>query len=273
MPRIRVNDIELHYEDAGDGVPLVLVHGLGTGSADWAFVMPALTRRHRVIAPCLRGFGESERPPGPYSIPLLADDLRALLDALGVGRCHVCGVSMGGAVALQFAVDHPERVKSLTVINSQPSFVIDSWRKRAMYLSRLWMARLLGFRRLARIQARHNFPGEEFAALRKQLEGRFENTRVPYIGTLKSLAGWQVADRLERITAPVLLLASEFDYTAPEEKQRYARLFPDARVEVAQGARHALHLERPDAVSEALLEFIAQAEQGDLAAAEPAAAG
>lgn len=273
MHRVRVNDIELHYERRGEGAALVLLHGLGTGSADWDFVMPALAQRYRVIAPCQRGFGESDRPRGPYSIPVLADDVRGLLDALGIERCHLCGVSMGGAVALQFAVDHPARLDSLIVINSQPSFVIDSWKKRLMYLSRLWLAHTIGLRRLARVQARHNFPGPGFAALRKQLDGRFHNTRGPYIGTLRALAGWQVVGKLGRVTAPVLMIASEFDFTPPEEKARFAALFPDARVEVVAGARHAVHVERPDAVSSLMLRFLAQVERRRPEPAAPASAG
>lgn len=272
MPRLRVNGIELHYLQQGEGTALVLLHGLGTGSADWDYVMPALSQRFRVIAPCLRGFGASERPPGPYSVPLLADDVLGLLDALAIERCHLCGVSLGGAVALQFAVDHPARLESLIVINSQPSFVIDSWRKRLMFLSRVWMARTLGLERLARVQARRNFPGPEFASLRAELEGRFHNTPEPFMGTLHSLAGWQVVDKVGAVSAPVLFVASELDYTSPAEKARFAALFPDARVEVIAGARHAVHVERADELSDVMLRFLDNVATMSSGQATPAAA-
>lgn len=260
MPTIDINGVQLHYREHGEGSALLLVHGLGTGSADFAPMLPRLSRQHRVIAPCLRGFGESQRPPGPYSIPLLADDLRALLDALGIARCHVCGVSMGGAVVLQLAVDDPGRLSSLIVINSQPSFVIDTWKKRLLYLSRLWLTRLLGFERFGRLQARRNFPGPGFAELRGSLRGRYRNTPAAYFGMLRALAGWEVVDRLQRVQAPVLMIASEFDYTPPAEKRRFAALFRNARVEVIAGARHAVHLERSDEVADAVARFTAAVE-------------
>ncbi len=257
VPKATVNGITLHYEDEGRGDPVLLVHGLGTGSADWACQVPALASRYRVIAPCLRGFGQSERPEGPYSIGLFAEDLDALLDHLGIDRCHVCGISMGGAVSLQFAVDRPERLRSLVLINSQPSFEIDTLRKRMLVLSRTVLTRTLGLNREAAIQLRRNFPGRANRELREKLRGRFRNDIGPYMQSLKAIAGWTVADQVGGIAVPVLFIAAELDYTRPEEKAGYAAMFPDARLVTIAGARHAVHLERPGEVNDLLLEFLA----------------
>ncbi len=246
----------MHYEIRGQGEPLVLVHGLGTGSADWQFQFPALEPHYRVIAPCLRGFGRSERFSGDYSIELFADDLAALLDELGLPDCHLCGVSMGGAVAYQFAVGHPQRLRSLVTINSQPTFELNSPKKLLFYYQRAWLVRLLGLQAVARRQALRNFPGAANAALRRQLEGRFDNDPDIYLAALGSLKHWTVVDSLDSIAAPALVIAAEHDYSTPEEKRRLVRRMPDVRVQVIEGAHHAVHLEMPQAVNKAILDFL-----------------
>ncbi|HWY24837.1 MAG TPA: alpha/beta fold hydrolase, partial [Nevskia sp.] len=100
MPYADLPGVRLHYEEAGEGVPLVLLHGIGASRQDWEFNVPALARRYRVITPDLRGFGLSERS-GNYSVATFANDIWQLLEQLEVERFHLIGHSMGGAVALQ----------------------------------------------------------------------------------------------------------------------------------------------------------------------------
>ncbi|MDH3588884.1 MAG: alpha/beta hydrolase [Gammaproteobacteria bacterium] len=260
MPRATVNGIEMFYEERGEGCPLVLVHGLGTGSADWEFQFPALAKKYHVIAPDQRGFGQTEKPPGPYSIGQFADDLRSLLDHLGLTRVHLCGISMGGAVAFQFAVDNPRRVLSVTTINSQPSFELNTMTKRLMVWTRRMMARHLGLERESRIQLYRNFPGPRNRAIRRRLAGRFQNDLEPYLAGIDAVAGWTVVDRLDQIRVPVMFLVGERDFTHPEEKAHFARMIADARVVVLAGARHAMHLERPAEVNAAILSFLERAD-------------
>ena len=248
----------MHYEEDGEGPPLLLVHGLGTGSADWEFQVPTLSAKYRVITPSLRGFGRSEKPAGPYSISMFAQDLRALLDHLGVESCHVCGLSMGGAVSFQFVVDYPERARSLIVINSQPSFELNTFKKRIMMGSRVVLARLLGLDRESAISRRWNFPGRHNRLLRQQLTGRFKNELGPYLDAIDAVSGWTVVDRLNSISVPVLFVAAELDYTSPEEKTYYAKLINDARVVVIPRARHAVHIECPGETNAAILSFLGE---------------
>ena len=115
MATTQVNGVELAYDDEGSGAPLVLLHA---GIADlrmWDDVTPSLAERFRVIRPDLRGFGETPLPDGPF---VYAADVVSLLDALDVGRAHMIGVSMGGHVALDVAIAHPERVERLVLVGS-----------------------------------------------------------------------------------------------------------------------------------------------------------
>ena len=116
-----VNGAPCPYLDGGKpgGVPLVMVHGFGGDKDNWAFYASFLTGHYRLICPDLPGFGESQRAPdGDYSVEALARWLVQFLDALGVERCHLGGNSMGGYIALHFALDHPQRLASLTLVNN-----------------------------------------------------------------------------------------------------------------------------------------------------------
>ena len=119
MPAIRLGDVTLHYEARGPGgAPIVLLHGLGSSSADWALQLPVLAARHRVLAPDLRAHGRSSRPPARLTVDAMAGDVAALLAALDSPPAHVVGLSLGGCVALVLALDHPARVRSLTLVNT-----------------------------------------------------------------------------------------------------------------------------------------------------------
>ena len=118
---IRVGDIEWPYLESGKATvePIVLVHGFGGDKDNWTLYAPYLTRHHRVICPDLPGFGENDRSVDrDYRMQAQARRLREFLDALGVDRCHLAGNSMGGFIALQFALDFPERLASLTLLDN-----------------------------------------------------------------------------------------------------------------------------------------------------------
>jgi pimeloyl-ACP methyl ester carboxylesterase len=257
MAFARIHGLRFHYELHGRGEALLLLHGLGSSSYDWEFQVPAFARYFRVVAPCLRGFGDSDKPPGPYSIAQYATDALALLDHLAIERCHVLGFSMGGAIAFQMAVDQPHRLDSLIVVNSQPSFELDHWRKHLMVLTRVGMASVLGMERMTRYVAKRLFPRPEQKALRdRMLERQSKNQKSCYLAALQALAGWSVKDRIHELYVPTLVIAGEHDYSPLEEKKGYVQLIPNARLEVIKGARHGALFEKPDEVNRTVLEFL-----------------
>jgi len=115
MPAITVNGVRLYYDEAGAGPPLLLIHAFPVGRRMWEPQMAALAARHRVIAYDVRGFGLSDAPkdPAKYSQAISVEDARALLGALGAAPAAVCGLSMGGNIALNLALSHPEAVSKL----------------------------------------------------------------------------------------------------------------------------------------------------------------
>jgi pimeloyl-ACP methyl ester carboxylesterase len=115
VPKASVNGFLLHYEVEGAGQPLVLIPGFASGRSIWTMQIPALSRHFRVISFDPRGVGESEKPEGPQSISLLADDLALLLLALHVPSAHILGVSFGGFVAQEFALKYPLMTRKLVL--------------------------------------------------------------------------------------------------------------------------------------------------------------
>src|SRR4030065_499777 len=111
MPHVQANGINIYYESQGEGEPLFLIAGLGATHHLWELQVPSFACWFRVVTFDNRGAGDSDKPPEPYSIALFADDTAALMDALGIERAHVYGQSMGGIIAQEFALRHPQRLR------------------------------------------------------------------------------------------------------------------------------------------------------------------
>jgi 3-oxoadipate enol-lactonase len=268
MATIMINGIRLHYVDSGppsgagaDRPPLVMLHGLGCSSHDWDFQLPVFARDYRVVAPCLRGFGDSDKPTGPYTVSGFAEDVDGLLNALGIERCHLLGFSMGGAVALQAAVDYPQRFASLIVVNSQPCFDVVYWREHLMKIYRIGLGSPNGMDRITRLLTRHCFPEPGQQALREEMLKRHRrNDRTAYLAAIQALAGWSVMSRLTALAAPVLMIGADGDYVPVSERERYAKRMPDTRFCVIRDSRHGTPYDQPDAMNAQVLAFLRSVE-------------
>lgn|SRR5579885_203793 len=256
MPYARLPGVRLYYEQAGRGFPLLLVHGIGNSHRDWEFQIPAFSRWRRVIAPDLRGYGQSERA-GDYRVERFAADCWALLDQLGVRRCELLGHSMGGAVVLQMAVDQPQRVRRLVAADTLPSFALDTFDKALMFAFRYALMGLFGPRRLAGRVAKKLYPEPGQAALRARALARSRSVdRAVYLETLRRLVSWSVAERLDRLSMPVLVTAAEHDYFPLSEARAFAAALPHGRFKLFRGRHHEVPLEAPRAFNAAVLRFL-----------------
>ena len=140
MPQVDVGGITINYDVQGEGEPLLLIPYLSADHACYAFQLPAYTEHFRCIALDLPGTGESDKPPGPYSTELYADQVAAFLGAIGIERAHVAGVSLGAAVGMHLAARHPGRMRSLSlhsgwhVKDAYLNVVVEQWRTLASAL-------------------------------------------------------------------------------------------------------------------------------------------
>ncbi|MBJ6765484.1 alpha/beta hydrolase [Myxococcaceae bacterium JPH2] len=253
--------VSLQVEDSGAGEAVLLLHGLGSSGGDWEFVAPRLAAHHRVVIPDARGHGRSDKPPGAYGVALFARDIAALCDGLGLTRVHVVGLSMGGMMGFQLAVDRPELVRSLVVINSGPDMVPRTVRQRLAIMVRLGVLRWLGPRGLAKRIAPRLFPKPEQEALRERVrETLGANTPDVYLRATRGLVGWSVLARLAEVTCPVLVLHSERDYTSLATKQAYVARLAKARLQVLTDSGHAAPVDQPGQVVEAVEAFLREVE-------------
>jgi pimeloyl-ACP methyl ester carboxylesterase len=258
MPDLRIHQMVLHFETSGRGPPLLFIHGLGSTAQDWEPQIQEFSKTHQVIAFDLRGHGQSSKPPDPYSIPLFASDAAELLQALKIESAHVVGLSLGGCVAFQLALDFPSLVRSLVIVNSAPEFVRRSFKTRLEVWRRTASVRWRGLRRMGERMGARLLPRPEHVALRATFVERFaQNDPQAYLNSLKALIGWNVTDRLGSIQCPVLVVASEHDYTPLAFKEKYARRMPAARLVVIPNAHHAVPLEQPEQFNAVLAKFLA----------------
>jgi pimeloyl-ACP methyl ester carboxylesterase len=257
MPIVQANGLSLYYVEHGWGEPLLLLHGLGSRAADWALQFPSFAAEYRVIAPDLRGHGESDKPPGPYSIAQMAADVAALLGALEATPAHVAGLSMGGMVALQLAVDRPDVVRRLVVVNSVPALVPRTMRERMRLGSRVVMAELFGPRLTGQLLSRRLFPAPDQAAFREAMVQQWaSNDPKAYRAALRACVGWSIVDRLEEVRAPVLLISGDADYLPLDAKLACVERLADGRLLVIPDSGHATPVDQTDLFNETVLDFL-----------------
>lgn len=247
----------LYYEEQGQGIPLVLLHGLGESVEFWEYQIPVLSKKYRVIAIDLPGFGHSTRRGKAYSIVSMAHEIWRLLETLGINKFHLLGHSMGGAVAQQLTLEHKTAVIKLLLANTVPAFKPMTLKQHFEVWYRKLVMRLLGSVRLARIGAQRMFPGEHQALLRAKSEARGAyNSGKNYLDALSALTRWSVLHRLREFTMPVLVMAAEHDYFSREDMVQFAHGLPKGRFYLFAGAHHAMAMEMPDKFNAVVLKFL-----------------
>ncbi len=269
MPRQTVDDVDLYYELHGSGTPLLLLHGLQGDLSNFARLLPGLARHHQVLAFDQRGSGWSAKPVQTYSMALYADDSVRLMDALGIGSAHVLGMSMGGMIAQEFALRHPDRLRGLVLGCTTPggphAAKLEGAAREHTYetaeLSAEERARRLaaaGFTE-AFLQANPQVLEALTAARRERpLDVSALQRRMAAIDTHDTF------DRLDDIKAPTLVLTGRPDNIINADNSHIlAERIPQARLELIEPAGHLFWLERPAATLDPVLAFLASCDADD----------
>ncbi|HXA76877.1 MAG TPA: alpha/beta fold hydrolase [Candidatus Acidoferrales bacterium] len=248
----------IYWDEQGQGEPVLLIMGLGWASPMWHRSRPVLAERYRTIALDNRGVGRSGMPPGPYAIALMASDAVSVLDAAGIEGAHVFGVSMGGMIAQEFALQYPGRVRSLilgctaaggpTALHAEPE-VLEILTQRDLspdasvaasnpflYDAGTPLARL-----------------DEDAAIRKQ----WWPHPVGYMAQFQGIIAWEAYSRLPQIAAPTLVIHGETDRLVPPGNGKLiADRIRGSKLVMIPHASHIFPTDQPAATRHAVLEFL-----------------
>jgi|SRR5262245_25336918 len=254
----------MFYVDAGAGEPLVLVMGFGGDHLAWGLQLPAFAARYRVIAFDNRGVGQTDAPDVPYSTALMADDTVGLMDALGIGRAHVCGVSMGGMIAKEVALRHPARVRTLQLhaTLARPDAYMHAlsevWRELRPELGREEWLRTLALWLFAPITYAER-PEFIEVVIQNALANPHPQSLVGFYRQGEAVRGHDTLERLADIRCPTLVSVAEHDILVPPRfSHAIVQRVPGAELKTIAGGGHAYMWEQSDAFNAMCLEFLAR---------------
>jgi 3-oxoadipate enol-lactonase len=258
MPFIENQKTKIYWDEQGRGDPVLLIMGIGYTSCMWQRTRPVLAQRYRTVAFDNRGVGLSDVPPGPYSIATMASDAAAVLDAAGVARAHVFGISMGGMIAQEFALHYPARTRSLILGCTSPggpsalraeSKVLDVLLVRGMTPEQAWEAIL---------------PYIYDAATPREKIEQDVSVRQPwlpspegYMAQLQGILAWECYSRIAQITSPTLVIHGKSDALVPcGNAGLIAGRIPGAKLVLLEHASHIFLTDQTQAAHKEILEFL-----------------
>jgi pimeloyl-ACP methyl ester carboxylesterase len=257
---VKVNGVALHYEITGQGEPLILIGGLGTATWLWWKQVPEASKDFRVIAYDQRGIGWSDKPDEPYTIPMLADDLAGLMDALRIKQAHVLGISLGGYVAQEFALKYPERVKRLVLCSTSIGGVHAIPPAPDMIVALLTpVAGQDDLRERVALSVSPACAATHPEDIDKMVAWRLDNPQPAYAYNrqLMSSVGWTSEGRLGQIIAPTMVLAGTADTVVPPgNAELLAEGIPHAELRLLEGAGHLINVEQADEFNQEVIRFL-----------------
>ena len=256
--RIRTNDIELSASVEGNGPWVVMSHSLACNRRMWDPQVATLAGRYRVLRFDTRGHGESSAPEGRYTLEQMADDVKGMLEALGIVSCHWVGLSMGGMIGQVFALRHPGMFRSMVLADTASRYPPEA---RPVWEARIMTAREQGMEALVEGTLSRWFT-EPFRASHRDvtdaIAAMIRSTPVAgYIGCCHAIPKLDLTHRLREITCPALVVVGEQDAGTPVEVAREIHgAMPGSELLIIPSASHLSNVEQPEAFNEALLGFL-----------------
>lgn len=250
----------LAFDLAGQGEHVVFLHGVGGNRRNWASQLPAFARYFRVVALDARGYGDSEDYDGDLSISDYADDVVRVLDHLGVDSAHIVGLSMGGNVAMQCALDHPARVRSLVLCDTDRGMQHISEEERLEFL-RLRRDPLLSGRKLHEIAPAlvDSLAGPHATLEAREVlrESLLRLHKDMYVKSVEATVTFDITASVHRIACPTLVVVGEMDRLTPvSESEAICREIRGSRLVVIPRAGHIANVEQPEVFNRVTLDFL-----------------
>jgi pimeloyl-ACP methyl ester carboxylesterase len=253
--------VNIYWDEAGEGEPVLLIMGLGSSRAVWHRIRPALATQYRTIAFDNRGVGESDVPAGPYSMREMAADAVAVMGAAKIASAHVLGLSMGGMIAQELALQYPDRVRSLILACTSPGgknavqadpdvlSVVTSFTSTSPEAGTEAFVPLLHAAGTARTRI------DEDLALRR----KWYPSADGYRGQLQAIRGWEAFSRLHQIRVPTLVIHGDCDRLIPTRNgEILAERIPGAKLVLLPQAGHVFLTDQPERSQTEIIGFLSQ---------------
>lgn len=262
MPKVKINEINIYYEIQGQGPPLILIAGLGCASWLWFKQIPEFSKMFKIIVFDNRGVGQTDKPDIPYSIKLFAEDTIGLLSALDIQQAHVLGISMGGLIAQQMALEFPSIINKLILCATThggphalpiPQKIIDSMVENSR------LAPELVYRKNMALTFTANFPEshkEDFDYIINQL---LINRQPAYAYQRQLMTFWNfnVEHRLNQIHCTTLIMSGDQDQIIPvKNSQLLHNKIPGSKLEIIENAGHLFNVEKAAAFNQKVMDFL-----------------
>jgi len=261
---IKANGISINYEITGKGDNLVFIHAVGDNLNAWYNQVPVFSKSYRVITYDMRGFGKTESPEGDYSVPVMYQDLYELMKALGVKQASFAGHSLGGRIALELAIQHPDMVKSLIFANSSPALTPPP-RDGKNDLEETMKLMEKGDMEALTESSLATFVGPDFkeknpAEYEKYRSIKLQNKIEGVLRVTQSTLGGAPPAPVDitKVECPVLLIVGEFDREMfIEGAENIHKALPGSKM-VVLPTGHAGSIELPDKFNSAILDFLSE---------------
>jgi 3-oxoadipate enol-lactonase len=269
-----VNGIKICYEIAGEGEPLFLVHGFGSKKESWIAQFPVLSKHFKVIRFDNRGAGKSERPKGTYTMEIFADDIKGLMDYLGIDQTNIAGWSLGGMIVQNFVLKYPEKVKKVILINTNYGFpdedgplvyknmrLEEEKQKKIDHVKAFWDAARSGYYIKFRKEMEAN-PSKKWYGLWSAEDLIGESIVDPPTAEdieiqASALKTHETFDRLKTIKSPTLILTASHDRLIPKSTmEEIHEQIPNSKFIVIDKAGHSSPLEKAPEVNQAIIDFL-----------------
>jgi len=263
MPQVKVKGITLYHEIHGRGEPLLLIHGLGYPCEMWFAQLLIFSQEFTTMIFDNRGTGRSEKPDEEYSIRQMAENAIGLLDHLAISSAHIVGVSMGGLIAQEMAIEFPKRIAKLVLLSTH--YGTGYWEatnllwEETLSVSTGKMEEII--REKLRFSLTPEFYREQWEIINRIVKIRCVNPQPAYafMRQFEAAKKFDAKERVRKISAPTLVLSGTEDRIVPIElARRLAEQIPNSRFYEIKRASHLAFIERADEVNRLILEFLRQ---------------
>ena len=262
MPKVKVNEITMNYDQQGTGEPLILIPYLAADYACYAFQVADYAKHFTCISVDLRGAGETDKPEGTYSTDLFADDVAAFMQALGIERAHIAGLSLGAATGLWLAARYPEKVKSLSLHSSWTKTdpflksVVEGWRVTARGLESVPEMVILGIFPWCFTPELYAARPEYIDALADFVRGRPTQPLDAFMRQSNAVIAHDVESQLGMIQAPTQITFGRHDMVTSTRFADRLKTIPQSELMIFEGCAHAPIYEKVDEFNQKTLEFL-----------------